>query len=1268
MKAFIIIPALFLAVSLFNSQEAGGRTVAQPETVRGTESLSIRAIAQDERKQIWFGTDKNLYKYDGYTPEVCTDRSGENDHFLINDLVCLTDAVMFGCSKGLMLYECLTGVFKPVDALAGTEVFDLYKHDGAVWIGTKKGLYRYDILSEDVEHIALDTDPDVRSIIIAGDMLVLGTMRPAEIRIYHMEDFSPAAIHPTEEFSPAVGAFDALYILGGNTLLAGSSSALFEIGLRDGKVRMVSRFSWVKTIGESQGSIVVGTDNGVFTLFPEDGWRVEKSAENVIWSIFRDAEGNFWYGSDTGLLYSRQNELIHTLDVTPVNANNLYSSICSDGNGHIFAGGSYGVLMFRDGDERAAPAWYRMGDPKYPISHNKIRCIRRNPYDGSIWVETAASIVHFNASSGRFDRVSPLNMMLPNAFDILFEKDCYWSASFLGLTCIKDDEIVDQVTTEDGLSTNLVIQAIEDGQGMIWLRTPERNVFLYDKEARKLKPFSLEGQEGTLFWDQAFSDGDGNVWLASGNRIFKIDPAQSRNKAVREYRLYGQKSAETVSIIEVDKTVWVCSSNGLFILDKESNKVSAVPTEVTYSGMHYDRITGQVYLGTLDRIDVINSRDAFGWIRRPVGDLSITQVSINSEEPLPAADYAGGSITLPYNRNNINIGFSDFSYRNSAQFRFNLDGRPDRWFEASGSGNRIFLPDLSPGRHTLYVSDLNDDTGKPLLSIRILRPWYSSLAAFVIYALLVTMFLYSLFRLRFIRKKAKLESMRQAAEIAQAKSKIDFFSDVSHEFKTPLSMIIAPASILLGECREPKTRKALQTIQDSAMKINSLIKQTLDYYSDNERMSEGMVKTRVEIVGFARQILQTYRDYFPKLEFHFHSDADKLFFDTDVIKMEAILTNILSNACKYTPDNGSVILSLSQDRTAGKLCIKVSDTGVGIPAEEIPFVFQRYFQSSRTKGEKKGTGLGLSIVKKYVELLGGEISAESGETGTSFQLLLPVDYVSAESEDRHDDIDGAGDRRQNIVIVDDNTTICEFLSNVLDRKYRCLCAHNGISGLKLCQDVHPDLIIADVVMPDMDGLEMCRRIRRNPDLSIVPIILLTAKDDKETEKKSLELNIDAFVGKPFDIDNLIGRIDQLIGKNRDMMDKLRIEMIASPEHKGEMSSDEKTLEKITRIIEDIIDDSGFSVTRLCEISGFNEKYLYRKIKGLTGLSTVEYIRSIRMKKAALLLQNGNFTVSEAMFMVGFSNTSYFSKAFTAQFGMSPREYRQSFRDGNDLPE
>ena len=233
--------------------------------------------------------------------------------------------------------------------------------------------------------------------------------------------------------------------------------------------------------------------------------------------------------------------------------------------------------------------------------------------------------------------------------------------------------------------------------------------------------------------------------------------------------------------------------------------------------------------------------------------------------------------------------------------------------------------------------------------------------------------------------------------------------------------------------------------------------------------------------------------------------------------------------------------------------------------------------------------------------------------------------------------DGASDKAL-VVIVDDNPQICAFLESVLKDKYRCINSNNGKSGLKLCKDVLPDLIIADVMMPVMDGLEMCRQIREYGPLSTIPIILLTAKGDKETEKRSISLGIDSFVPKPFELPSLLARVDQLIGNKQRMEQKLRMELLSAPQEGTPLSYDEKFLKKVTQVIEDHMDDSELSVAKLCELGDFSEKLLYRKLK-----------------------QNGNFTVSEAMYSVGFSNASYFTRAFSAQYGKTPSEYLKQYK-------
>ena len=1228
------------------------------EPVPGTQTLSVRSIAQDDKKEIWFGTDKNLYRYDGYAPTLCVDRERNNDHFQINDIVCVDERILLACVGGFVIYDSLDGTFKWPDALAGKEVSCLERHGDTVWIGSSVGLFRFNIRDGGIASVPLEGGPNIRSLAVLGDELVLGTRRPAAVRLYGLSDLR---LHETYTPDPHPYAMvDVLEPLDANRLLAGTSNALFEIDRLQGETRQIADFPWVKTLCREGADYLVGTDNGLYACSAERG--KEKQLDDVVWRIFRDADDNLWLGTDTGLLLCRNERLVSPMPGVPAGAGNLFSCLCGDGRGRLFAGGSHGIMVYGDGPDPDTPAWYKMRDAEHPLAHNKVRQIRLNPYTGWIWVETAAGMAGYDAARRRFLQVTMPNQAAShsNSFDMLFDRDGYWIASFSGLAYFRHDQLVDAVTIETGLSTNQVAQLAQDRTGRLWIRTNDRNVWVYDEQERRPVLFFPRGQGPSSVWDLLYADSGGDIWLASGDRVYKVEPAISRELLAAEYVLPGREKTEIRALTEVGNTVWAASSQGVFLLDKAAGGVFPVAADGSYVSLYYDKSADLVYLGSLDRIDRIRYQDARRWIQRPAQPIHLTRIQVNGEQSIPAREFADGTLTLPYSANNLYLYFSDFDYTagSLSRFRFYMNGDRDRWFSAGGDGNRIFLPNLSPGRHRISVSGFAGDAGRQLLSVRILRPWYLSTVALIFYGLLAVWLAYLTLRTYLSRKRIHMERLQRAREIAQAKSKIEFFADVSHEFKTPLSMILAPVSLLLAEERDERKRQSLQLVQDSAKKINSLIHLSLDYYNENADHADSVSRSPLELVGFSRQILQVFEENFPQLTFHFVSDAPSLTLNLDAVKMETILTNIISNACKYTPEGGSVILSLSQDRQAGLLSVKISDTGVGIPAEDLPYIFQRYFQSSRTKGAGQGTGVGLSIVRKYVELLGGKVSATSGETGSTFHILLPVE--AAEAAPAGEETRG-GRALPQIVIVDDNKTICDFLCGVLKDRYACLCAHDGAAGLQLCREVLPDLIIADVVMPGMDGLEMCRQVRLVPELSIVPIILLTARDDRETEKRSINLNIDAFFGKPFDMGTLSARIDQLIAKNRRVRDKLRLEMISTPGMGGEMSSDEKILGEITGLIEQHLDDAGFSVDRLCELSGYSEKSIYRRIKRLTGLSTVEYIRSIRMKKAALLLQNGNFTVSEAMYMVGFTNTSYFSRAFCAQFGKTPREYSQAFR-------
>jgi DNA-binding response OmpR family regulator/two-component sensor histidine kinase len=464
---------------------------------------------------------------------------------------------------------------------------------------------------------------------------------------------------------------------------------------------------------------------------------------------------------------------------------------------------------------------------------------------------------------------------------------------------------------------------------------------------------------------------------------------------------------------------------------------------------------------------------------------------------------------------------------------------------------------------------------------------------------------------------------------------------------------------MLNDTNDANQRRKLKNVYNNAMTLNTLIHRALEINRMETKDESMLIYSQVDIIEFTRGIFDNYREAFPNINFVYNSDIKTLPTEIDVVKMESVINNIISNACKYSSDKATIAMSLAV--ADENLIIKVSDDGIGIPAEERPLIFQRLFQSTRTSGSKEGTGIGLYLAKKYIEMHNGSIAVDANEgDGTIFSIVLPIRRPeTSETEPAIDN--SSADNRKMILIVDDNIAISKFIKDILSENYHCITATNGRAGLAVCGSMTPDLIIADVMMPVMDGIEMCRRIKANPQLAKVPIILLTAKDDSDTEAESINVGADTFMSKPFDAQMLTARVNQLLKATETIRSSVRVEMITEAKDVVAESADERTLADIAKVIEDNISDTDLNVTFVCDKLGLSSKQLYRLVKKYIGISPVDYIKQIRMKKAAMLLQQDKFTIAEVMYMVGFSSASYFSKCFSAQFDVTPRQYLENLK-------
>ena len=393
------------------------------------------------------------------------------------------------------------------------------------------------------------------------------------------------------------------------------------------------------------------------------------------------------------------------------------------------------------------------------------------------------------------------------------------------------------------------------------------------------------------------------------------------------------------------------------------------------------------------------------------------------------------------------------------------------------------------------------------------------------------------------------------------------------------------------------------------------------------------------------------------------SEQEQIWMSLDRIKIESALSNIITNSIKYSSSTGGRI-DISIATNDKNVIIQISDTGNGIKKEDLPYVFVRYFQSMNKTKRKDGSGIGLYIVKKFIELHGGqvEINSDGENHGTLVTISLPIvnEIITPSKEklNKTDIQDSSNNELFTLLIIDDNPEIQSFLGETFSKDYHCLYASNGKEGLTIAIEQQPTIVIVDQLMPEMNGIELSKRLKEDQRTSVIPIIMLTAKDDKETKLKSISAGVDVFFPKPFDIDELRLRMQQLLSARNTMERKMKIDAIGQsiqPENK-KPDMNEIFMEQLASVIEENIENSEFNVSMLCTLLKMDNKQLCRKIKQLTGATPVDLIRRIRMKKAAVLLSQKRFSVSEVMYMVGYTNASYFSKCFLQEYKVVPSQY------------
>lgn len=1242
-----------------------------------TATLPVRCFVQDATGMMWLGTARGLYSYDGY--DVRHYISEElSSHQIIKCCLIFQETLFLGGENGILLFNLQTGKFSKPDVEFNETVSAFFLYKGEVWLGAESGIYIYNMEKDMLRPVDLHGEEFPRHIqSLAADRNYLYVGMTEGLGCYSFSTGNYEVLEKKDDLF--VGAF-CLDEPSGD-LWIGTARSLLRMNLNTRKIEKVHDFYVVKSLVKSGSDMLIGTDNGLCIYDENDQvhYALHSStneaslASNVVSCIYQDKDENLWIGTDNGvsLLPHHKALVSYSLSsVTGTDAGNQIYCIRRTRDGKLWLGGSQGLIeLGNDKEGNPVHRWFGMSFPHSFIPHNRIRALFEDSR-GRLWVASDRGILLYNQTTGQFESYQ-LNDYFNWIYDILEMPDGdLWVATFDGVYSVSPEQAAGtikykrHISKAQGLYTNDVYQLAQDSEHNLWVLTNNHHVDRINLTSRTVLPVEKIISTDAIDAYAVMNDSLGRVWISYSNRLLRLTTHCGRVTSVEVRLNNAVASMEVFSMEEVENEVWLSTSEGLFMVDKETLVVQQIGLPEKYLSIFYDVRERKVWLGTTDKLAIVNPDFIRG---QTSAEVRVTHVVVNGSLELEYAVCHKGKVRLPSNQNSLQVSFSDYAYsdRGLTNYSFKLKGAHSQWMDLNAGNNSILLPNLSPGNYELYICPSSQVAYahrlQPVLSVSILPPWYFTWYARCGYLLTCGVFFWWV--LRFFRMRHLLHKERELREslMQQAKLKMSFFTNIAHEFKTPLSLIVAPSGKLLGEEKEKEKRALLELIHENAKKLGNLIHLTIEAYQDKDKIQQTFMPSEIEFVEFSRSIFNAYKENMRNglQEFVFNTNRKVIYVCADLFKMEAILNNLLSNACKFTSEHGSIILSLEYEESSQLLYVKVTDTGVGIPEDEIPFVFQRYYQSSRTvRNDKEGTGVGLAIVKEYVEMHRGKVNIVSGKEGTTVLLTLPIGIEKTDLEKEKAEVTPAllEDSRPLVVIVEDNVSTAHFIRDLLADDYRCVVAYDGKNGLQLCMDLLPDLIITDAMMPVMDGIEMCRSLRNCIPLSTVPVIMLTAKTDMDIEFQSAQLNVDAFLAKPFECSLLLEHIRRLLGNKERLEHQIRIEHIKQPTWKGEISADEKLLLKITSTIEKHIDDPALSVESLSQWVDISQKQLYRKVKQLTGMSTVEYIRSIRLKKAALLFQSGNFSVAEVMYMVGFSNASYFTRCFVAEFGKTPAEY------------
>ena len=1114
-------------------------------------------------------------------------------------------------------------------------------HDGHIFVGSNAGLYRQQ--GDDFVHVAATGQKEVSSIYCDRYNCIIVGYDGKGIAIY---DPRKDTLIDNPFFSQEVDlskskVYSILEDNSGNLWFGMLQKGIYRqpiafsgfqyMGYKLGGSRNVMGYACVVSVLiDSQKRAWIGTDkDGIYIITPE-GRLVRHLSEGYPSSVMALAEGpdgRIWIGTygDGGGSIDPNTFQYHRFNY-PDDDHLVIMDIEADKQGRLwFATMRHGIVCYKPADGQFRT--YTMADnaPNKPtmnsITNDYISQVSLSPDGSRLIVATSMGLCCLDIASDSWTKtfgVNCLNYSVP--IRVAREYDGrIWYGTNAGLYCYDlTSKKTTHYTTGDGLPSNGIGSIERDRHGDLWLATDHGLAVFNPEKGPQMNFFADDGLQSNEFSDGASC----------------------------------------------------ATANGLILLGGTGGITWFKPEDI-----HQSQWKANVQLTAL----TINGEPISTATRS--GGYQITDTTVT----------ASSHFVLGYHDNSFSIHLSTLTYENPEHivFRYSINGEPFRALPAGH--NELSFSHLPPGTYRFRVKAERSGFETPERSFTVIvhSPWYRSAWAYFFYALIIGLFAWQYLAYRHHREQNRLRLQAHIHAEEMGEAKLRFFMNISHEIRTPMTLIITPLLSLIKKEDDPERKSVYETIRRNAERILSLINQMMDL----RKIDKGQMQMRMserDLVAFINDIytLFNHQAKIRQITFTFDHDCDELPVWIDRSNFDKVVVNVLSNAFKYTHSGGKIGIRLTHDATTATIAIR--DNGEKIPENQLEKIFQRFYQAdSFTNDRNAGTGIGLDLTRSLVEMHHGTITVHNLDEGCEFVITIPLGHAHLKPEEMISEselpqeplagLQAALDQPEDeettpyepidshattIVIAEDDDEIRSYLEAELSKDYDVHVCVNGREALTEVYRVKPSLVISDVMMPEMDGNALCSQLKTNSSTNFIPVILLTARSRDEDRLEGLETGADAYIVKPFNMDILRRTIVNLLNSRRLL--KMKYERTDELEERVDdirlKSPDEKLLEKIMDCIRKNITNSDLNIDMISDEVGISRVHLHRKMKELTGQTPHDFIRSIRLKKAAQLLAEKGMNVTEVMYACGFANSASFSTIFRKYYGMSPRDYMREHQE------